>query len=226
MRTLPVSLRLEGRRCVVVGGDAAAVAKATGCMRAGGEVVIIAPELCAAGAALASAGQVRHVVRAFRAGDLAGALLAYASTRDAELIEQLTDDAGREGVLLNVIDVPEACTFISPAVVERGELTVAIATGGASPGLSARLRRELEAQLGPEYAPFVAILGAVRRLLAADPARVSERGAVVAALLASPLLELVRRGDRAGVDGLLFRIAGAGCTLDRLGVVLADAEAA
>src|SRR5207237_1025496 len=119
-------------------------------------------------------------------------------------------------VLLNVIDVPEACTFISPAVVERGDLTVAIATGGASPGLSARLRRELEAQLGPEYATVVAILGAVRGRLADDPGR----GEVVNALVASPLLELVRRGDRAGVDALLLRLAGPRCTLACLAIRL------
>src|SRR5207245_1050257 len=82
--------------------------------------------------------------------------LAYASTRDPELIRRLADEAERERVLLNVIDVPGACTFIAPAVVRRGELQIAIGTGGASPGLAARLRAELEAQVGPEYAPFVA----------------------------------------------------------------------
>src|SRR5439155_26926154 len=83
-------------------------------------------------------------------------------------------------------------------------------------GRAARLRRELEARLGPEWAPFVAILGGVRAALAGDPARTE----VVRKLLASPLLELVRQGRSQEVDALLAREAGAGCTLVRLGVAL------
>jgi siroheme synthase-like protein len=197
MRTHPVFLRLDGRRCVVVGDDAAADAKANACRAAGAVVDVIAPD-------------------DYRPGDLAGAFLAYAATRDPDLIGRLVDEAGRERVLLNVLDVPSACTFVSPAVVDRGDLRIAIGTGGASPGLAAQLRRELEAHVGPEYAPFVAILGAVRTRLGANPAR----GAVVTALLDSPLLDLVRAGRREEIDALLGRVVGEGCSLARLGVSL------
>ena len=220
MRTHPIFLCLEGRRCVVVGGDGAAAVKAAACARAGGEVIVIGSEVVAELAALAAAGRVQHRARPYQEGDLSGAVLAYASTQDPELIGRLAGEAGRERVLLNVIDVPGACTFLSPAVVERGGLCVAIGTGGASPGLAARLRRQLEAQLGPEYAPFVTILGAVRRALGADPARAGTRAAVVATLLDSPLLELVRAGRGAEVDALLASVAGRGCTLEGLGVTL------
>jgi precorrin-2 dehydrogenase/sirohydrochlorin ferrochelatase len=219
MHTHPVFLRLEGRRCVVVGGDDAAGAKALACARAGAEVTVIAAEPVSSTTALASRG-ITLERRAYRAADLAGAFLAYASTRDPELIARLVEDAAREGVLLNVMDVPEACTFISPAVVERGDLKIAIGTGGASPGLAARLRRELEAHVGPEYVPFVSILAAVRQTLAGDPLRAAARGQVVGTLLTSELLELVRLGRRSEIDALLTHVAGAGCTLDRLGVAL------
>lgn len=210
MRTHPVFLRLEGRRCVVVGGDALALAKAEACLLAGAEVVVVASDL-----ATDLAG-IRHVARAFRPGDLAGAFLAYASTHDPALIRQLAEDAERHGVLLNVIDMPEVCTFIAPAVLRRGDLQIAIGTGGASPGLAARLRRELETRVGPEYAPFVDILGRVRATLAGDPARAE----VVSELLGSPLLELVRQGRCEEIDALLGRVAGNGCTLARLGIAL------
>jgi siroheme synthase-like protein len=220
MRTHPVFLRLEGRRCVIVGGDPAAAAKAAACVHGGAEVVVIGPEAVPDIEALAVAGRLRRLAREYRDGDLAGALLAYASTADPALVRRLVAEASAGGVLLNVIDTPAACTFIAPAVLERGELQVAVTTGGASPGLSARLRRQLEAQLGPEYAPFVAILGAVRRTLGDDPARAGERGEVVTALLGSPLLDLVRRGECDQIDALLGRLAGTGCTLARLGVRL------
>lgn len=220
MRTHPVFLRLEGRRCVVVGGDAAAAQKAAACARAGATVTVVAADAGAEMAATVRAAAATHLAREYRPGDLAGAFLAYASTRDPVLIERLRAEAARERVLLNVVDVPEACTFLAPAVVDRGELQVAVGTGGASPGLAARLRRELEAHVGPEYVPFVAILGAVRRVLAADPARAAARSEVLATLLTSPLLELVRRGARGEIDALLARVAGDGCTLDRLGLDL------
>jgi precorrin-2 dehydrogenase/sirohydrochlorin ferrochelatase len=220
MRTHPVFLRLEGRRCVIVGGDPPAASKAAACVRAGAEVMVIAPEVGSELKGLVEAGRVRQLARHYRTGDLAGALLAYASTRDPELVRRIVADAEGEGVLLNVIDMPQACTFIAPAVVDRGELQIAIGTGGASPGLAARLRRELEAQVGPEYAVLTAILGAVRRALAGDPARASERGDVVGGLLASPLLELVRQSRWDDVDELLARLAGDGCRLARLGVEL------
>lgn len=204
---------------MVVGGDEAAGAKALACVRAGGRVTVVASEPVAVVAALGAQG-VQLERRDYRAGDLKGAFLAYASTRDPELIRRLVEEADREGVLLNVMDVPEACTFISPAVLERGDLKIAIGTGGASPGLAARLRRDLEAHVGPEYVPFVSILAAVRRTLAGDPVRAPARGQVVGTLLTSELLELVRLGRRSEIDALLTHVAGAGCTLDRLGVAL------
>jgi precorrin-2 dehydrogenase / sirohydrochlorin ferrochelatase len=218
MCTHPVFVRLEGRRCVVAGGDAAAAAKAAACRRAGGRVVVIAPSLAPEMTALIAAGDVAHVPREAAAGDLAGAFLAYVWTRDAGRIEALMSEAARERVLLNVVDVPEACTFLSPAVVERGRLQIAVGTGGASPGLAARLRRQLEAAIGPEYGPYLDILGAVRRALGRDPGRAGERARVLDDLLGSPLLELIRRGSWPEVDALLGRVAGEGCTLARLGV--------
>jgi precorrin-2 dehydrogenase/sirohydrochlorin ferrochelatase len=211
MRTLPVFLCLEGRRCVVVGADAPAASKAAACLGAGAEVTIVAPALGPEAEALG--GRVRHLPRAYRRGDLAGAVLAYASTHEPDLIGRLAAEAADERVLLNVIDEPEACAFLSPAVLERGELKIAIGTGGASPGLASRLRRALETDIGPEYTPFVAILAAVRRRLGPT---------AVAALLASPLLEAVRRGRREEVDALLGRVAGDGVNLEQLGVALGE----
>jgi siroheme synthase-like protein len=210
MHTHPVFLRLEGRPCVVIGGDAAAAAKALACLAAGALVTVVAERLSEE-----LAGRVRHLARDYRPGDLAGADLAYASSRDPERIRALAAEARRERVWLNVIDVPEACDFLSPAVVERGDLKIAVGTGGASPGLAARLRRALEAAVGPEYEPFVAILGAVRARVAPQA-----RSRVIEDLLDSRLLELVRDGRRAEIDALLARVAGV--SLEGLGVALEE----
>lgn len=216
MRTHPVFLRLTGRRCVVIGGDETAALKARACMDAGGDVTVIAPTLVPDLARAVAAGGASHHARAYRAGDLAGAILAYASTRDAALVERLRAEAEREHVLLNVADMPDACTFIAPAVLARGELQVAVGTGGASPGLASRVRSEIAEVVGPEYGTLTAILGALRALLPAGPERVE----VLTRLLDSPLLDLVRRGRRAEIDALLETAGVPGCTLERLGIVL------
>jgi precorrin-2 dehydrogenase/sirohydrochlorin ferrochelatase len=220
MRTHAVFLLLEGRECVVVGGDGMAESKVYACLQAGATVTVVAPTLTAGLEALARERRIRHLDRAYRAGDLAGATLAYAAVADVPAVAALRDEAAREHVLLNVIDRPEACDFFAPAVVARGDLQVAIGTGGTSPGLASALRRDLEGRLGPEYGPFVAILGAVRRHLATDPRRI----AVMDALLASPLLDVVRRGARDEADRLLGGLVGDGCTLAHLGISL-EAEA-
>ena len=216
MRTHAVFLRLEGRRCVVVGGDDAAAAKVDAALRAGAEVTVVAETLAPALERRAAGGDVVVHRRAYRAGDLRGAFVAYASERDPRIVAALRGEAEREHVLLNVIDVPDACTFLSPSVLTRGDLQVAVGTGGTSPGAAARIRRELEHTIGPEYGPYVAILGAVRRALDGTPGRI----AVMERLADSELLALVRRGERAAVDALLVRLAGDGCTLGRLGVTL------
>jgi precorrin-2 dehydrogenase/sirohydrochlorin ferrochelatase len=221
MRTHPVFLRLDGRRCVVVGGDEGAAAKARACAEAGARVTVVAPPPAPAITSLVAAGLIVHEPRAWRAGDLAGAALAYAATDDPALIAALVAEAERERVLLNVPDRPEACSFFSPAVVARGDLRIAIGTGGASPGLAARLRRTIEADVGPEYAAFVAILAGVRATLAGAP----ERADLLGALLDSPLLALLREDRHGEIDELLARIVGPDVSLARLGVVLARGAA-
>lgn len=215
MRTHAVFLRLEGRRCVVVGGDHIAQAKVEGCLAALASVTVVAPTLTPALEDLHARGRITHHARAYRDGDLRGATVAYASERDPRVVAALRAEAERERVLLNVPDVPEACSFYAPALVARGDLQIAIGTGGESPGAAARLRRELEAFVGPEYAPYVAILGAIRRALPGD-----RRAEVMGRLVDSELLSLVRRGEPGEIDALLGRLAGDGCTLGRLGVAV------
>ena len=205
---------------MIVGGDEAAARKAASCLRAGGTLTVVAATLTSPLAAVIDGGSARHLARDYRPGDLAGAFLAYASVRDRVVVDQLRAEAARERVLLNVIDTPDACTFLAPAVVERGDLRVAIGTGGASPGLAAQLCRRLEEEVGPEYGGLVAILGAVRSALADDPTRAGERAAVLDRLLASPLLALVRESRLDEIDALLARVAGEEVTLERLGVRL------
>src|SRR5258708_36727592 len=91
-----------------------------------------------------------------------GCVLVYAATDDPKLHRELAAEARSLGVPINVVDVPELCTFIAPAVVKRGALQIAISTGGAAPAFAARLRRNLEDQFVTEYALILEIVRAAR----------------------------------------------------------------
>lgn len=205
----PVFLRVKGRRCLVVGGGEVAQRKVEALSEAGGRVKVIAPSLTPRLSEMARACTVEAVLRPYAPGDIKGAFLVIAATDDPDTNKLVTAEARRRRVLLNVVDQPQACSFIVPSVVRRGDLTLAISTGGASPALSRRVREELEGHLGPEYALLAKIAGRVRR-------RMRRRGGVSAAAwtraLDWELLELLRRGEVAKAERRLEQSLTMGVT--------------
>jgi precorrin-2 dehydrogenase/sirohydrochlorin ferrochelatase len=163
----PMFLRLAGRRCVVVGAGALAESKIASLLDAGADVVVIAPEATPGVQQLATAGKLRWLNRPFAAGDLSEAFLVVAATGSPEADETVFQEGRHFGVLCNTVDDPPRCDFFYGAVVRRGPLQIAISTGGASPALAARLRRELEEQFGPEYQNWLLHLAQRRRAILA-----------------------------------------------------------
>lgn len=173
----PAFLKLEGRRCVVVGAGRIAEQKLESLLRAGALIRVIAPTASARVRELAQSGRLELVERAFVASDLDGAFLVIAATGNAAVNEQVFREAESRTVLCNAVDEPERCHFYYPAVVSRGDLQIAISTAGKSPALAQRIRLELEKQFAPEFGQWLAWLGRVRQLYFARnvdaPTRVS-----------------------------------------------------
>ena len=161
----PLFLKLAGRRCLIVGGGLVAEAKMQGLLRCGAEVRVVAPEAAPGIREAAIAGRVVWDERPFLPSDLAGVFLVVAATNSAELHEEIFGRCQQAGILCNAVDEPERCDFYYPAVVRRGALQLAISTGGHSPFLAQRLRRELEERFGPEYGPWLEEIGQQRREL-------------------------------------------------------------
>jgi len=153
----PVGLDLRGRSCLVVGGGAVAKRKVQGLLAAGAAVTVVAPEC------LPMPAGVTVVLRGFADEDLEGAALAVAASDDREVNAHVARVARERGTWVNVVDDPVEGTVIVPAVARRGDLQIAVSTGGASPALAARLRQHLEDEFGPEYGDLVALLGELRR---------------------------------------------------------------
>jgi precorrin-2 dehydrogenase / sirohydrochlorin ferrochelatase len=170
-------VKLEGRHCLVVGAGKVGEPKIGGLLDTGACVRVIAREASEAVQEWARVGKITFELRDFVAGDLDGTFLAVVATASRALNGSIYREAQRRGVLCNVVDDPEYCDFYYPAVVRRGDLQIAISTGGQSPSLAQKLRQQLERQFGPGYAGWVAELGETRKLVLAsdlDPQRKRE----------------------------------------------------
>jgi siroheme synthase-like protein len=163
----PVLLDLAGRRCVMIGGGLVAERRVAGLVTAGAHISVISPRVTRALAALAAEGRIDHEPRAYREGDLAGADLAFVATDAGEVNAAVAREARERGLWINAADDPARCTFILPALVRRGDLTVAVATGGSSPALARAIREELETYLTDDYATLASIAAEARRELRA-----------------------------------------------------------
>ncbi len=161
MKYYPAFLRLEGRRCVVVGGGDVAERKVFALLEAGALVTVISPVLTERLSGLKEEGRIEHIGRSYEEGDLEGAAVIIAATGDMGVNRKVSRDAGSTPV--NVVDVPELCTFIVPSVVRRGALTVAVSTSGVSPALARSIREELEGLFPDATGPFLDHLRAVRK---------------------------------------------------------------
>jgi len=216
----PVFLDLRGRSCVVVGGGAVAQQKVQSLVDAGARVTVVSPSLIEALEGLAATHEIVHHARAYRRGDLDAAALSYVAVDDETIQAAVAADAAARGVLVNVVDVPQLCTFIAPAVVRRDPVVVAVSTGGASPALARRLRQELEARVGEEYGVAATILARLRPVVQRAESDPQARARTFARLVDGSLLDALRKRDTAGVDAILRDAAGEGATLQALGVEL------
>jgi uroporphyrin-III C-methyltransferase/precorrin-2 dehydrogenase/sirohydrochlorin ferrochelatase len=170
MEGLPLTLVLAGRRCLVVGAGAVAARKIGLLLRAGAAVHVVAPCASPEVAALAASGRVRYEARRFAARDLDGAALAIAAMAERETNAAVSAAARRRGVPVNVADDPALCTVTLPAIVDRGPVTIAIATGGAAPTLARHLRARIERVVPAGVADLADFMRRVRpRVRAAVP---------------------------------------------------------
>jgi precorrin-2 dehydrogenase/sirohydrochlorin ferrochelatase len=194
VKTYPISLiGLERRHAVVVGGGNVAARKVGDLLDADARVTVISPTLVPALKALAEAGQIRVIGRPYQNGDLSSAFLVIAATDDPNVNQMVWQEAEQCDCLLNVVDEPSLCHFISPATVRRGDITITISTGGTSPALARRLRERLETLIGPEYGELATLLAELRPELKLRYTDDSERQQAAFRLVDSDLARIIKQ---------------------------------
>lgn len=163
-------VRVEGRKCLVVGAGKVAEEKIAGLLASGAHITVASPQAVPSIRKWARDGGVTWRKKKFSPGDVRGAFLVIAATNAPGVNKSVYEACRKFGVLCNAVDDPENCDFFYPAVVRRGALQIAISTNGNSPALASRLRRQLEKQFGPEWGEWVGQIGKLRReLLSQEP---------------------------------------------------------
>jgi siroheme synthase-like protein len=168
MNLFPIFVKLKERLVVVIGGGAIAEQKIPGILSAGARIRLVAPSVSPQIAEWVRFGKIEWLAQEFEAKDLDGAFLTIAATADPGVNEAVFRAAEERGILCNAVDDIEHCHFYYGAVVQRGDLQIAISTNGKSPALAQRLRKELEEEFGQEYEVWLQWLGAAREALRAS----------------------------------------------------------
>jgi precorrin-2 dehydrogenase / sirohydrochlorin ferrochelatase len=218
----PAFLDLNDRLVLVVGGGRVAARKLASLLEAGALVRLVAPDLAPETLALAGSQRVEHLARAFETRDLEGVWLVISATDQPEVNREVAALARDKGVFANLVEQPELGSFLVPASLRRGNLTLAVSTGGASPAVARRLRQRLEREYGPEWGPYLRLLSAIRaRMVNRDDCDQGNRP-VFYALVESGLFEQVAAANPAGVEAVLAEVLGPGFTLADLGLTARD----
>ncbi len=193
---LGVFVKINGRSCLVVGGGAVAERKIRALLAEDAVVTVVSPQATAAIRDWAANGALTWRQRPYAPGEAAGYFLVIGATNAPAVNKKIHDDGMTSGCLVNIVDVPELGNFYFPAVVRRGDLTVAVSTAGACPGLSKRLRRRLEGEFGTAYEDLLRTLRAFRERLLATVDEPERRRQIMNEVLDGPELQEFLAGNR------------------------------
>ncbi|MDY6854465.1 MAG: bifunctional precorrin-2 dehydrogenase/sirohydrochlorin ferrochelatase [Thermodesulfobacteriota bacterium] len=219
MKYYPINVDITDKICVVLGGGRIAQRKVESLLKYKGAVTVISPSLTPKLKELQSLGKIKNVCREYQSGDIKDAFVVFCATNDSNINKKAAEEAKKRGILFNVVDMPKMCNFIVPSVVQRGDLFISISTNGKSPALAKRIRKELEAAYGEEYALFLILMGAIREKLLLESSDSQKNSMTFYRLIDSDILDYVKKGKEEEVNRVLFDVLGEGYTLQELNIV-------
>ncbi len=193
----PLMLDVRGRQAIVIGGDRVAAEKAAALAASGAFVSVLSQEFCAELLALAEQKRVTLRRKAYEPGDLADAFVVIAATNDLQLIQAIWAETQERGQPVNIVDVPEYCSFILPSVLRRGQLTIAVSTEGTNPGLAKRIRQSLEELFPPAYGTYIQLAALARAYLRENGVSYDRRDDFFRDFFTSDVLPQLAAGDTA-----------------------------
>lgn len=205
----PVFLDLSDKKVLVIGGGRVAARKIFGLLQCGAKVSVVAKTIESSIKKFRAPKKLKLFRRKFKRGDLAGRDLVFCASEDEALNRFVGRECRKKNIWVNVADRPSSCSFIVPSVLKRGEVAIAISTGGASPALAKFMRMKLEKIFGNEIGILSEFLRKFRGRILELPAR--EKARVIAQFVNERTLQRLRRRDSFSLEkklvGLLERSA-------------------
>ncbi len=219
MKFLPIFMNVEGRSCLVVGGGQVASRKVFMLQRANARVTVIAPELCAELQTHAEAGEIEYLAREFQLDDVNDRVVIIAATDNREVNRQVSESASARGIPVNVVDDPELCRFITPSIIDRSPVQIAISTGGASPVLARLLRARLESYIPAAYGRLAQLVESFRDRVKQRFSSSNEIRRFWETILAGPVADRLIAGKDSEARELLEQAVEQGAAPDMQGEV-------
>lgn len=209
MDFLPLFHNLRGRRVLVVGGGEIALRKARLLAEAGVTLRVVAPRIEPGLRSLVEQGGGELILRGYREADLYGCVLVIAATDDEQLNARVSRDACARNLPVNVVDAPELCSVIFPAIVDRSPLMVAVSSGGDAPVLTRLMRARLETLIPSAYGRLAGLAQKFRGAVKQRFADVQQRRVFWEEVFQGPVAEQVLAGREAEAERLLAdKLAG------------------
>lgn len=203
MSYFPIFLQMAGRRCLVIGGGAVAERKIAELLDAGAVVTVISPDINEGITRWPKKNSINFIARGYRQGDLAGYELVFVATDDTAVNTAAFKEGRERNVWVNAADDPAHCDFILPSVLRRGDLTVAVSSGGSSPALARTIREELEIYFTGEYELLAKLAAEVRDEL--KRRRIAVPFESWRKALSGEVRQVLMRGDLARARAVLLR---------------------
>jgi precorrin-2 dehydrogenase / sirohydrochlorin ferrochelatase len=182
MAKYPIFLDLTGRRVVIIGGGTVATRKAETILGTGARLVVVAPHLDDTLRKVCTGSKAELIESKYSKDYIGGATLVIAATNDEALNKQIYKDCQQLEILCNVVDSPKLCDFYVPAVVQRGDLQIAIGTDGNCPSYAGHLRKKLENIFTEKHGEFLTQLEAIREFVIEKLTDASQRKAIMGKL--------------------------------------------
>jgi precorrin-2 dehydrogenase/sirohydrochlorin ferrochelatase len=220
VKIYPVSLIIQGKKCLVVGGGSVACRKVRSLLDCGARVEAVSLDFEDQLVRWSSEEPLRLTKGEYNSQALEGAFLVVGATSDQGVNERIAADAKRLGILCNIVDQPDLSDFVLPAVGKKGDLTIAVSTSGKSPALARRLRDRIMETIPKSYATLVQILGALRVHPLMSLGGSEDHKRLWEDLLNSPILNWIEAGDAQSIERLFESLMGEKVTLQELGVKL------
>jgi precorrin-2 dehydrogenase/sirohydrochlorin ferrochelatase len=216
MKYYPVNLDINDRNCLVVGGGSVGTRKVRTLIKCNANVTVVSPEFEENLMLLADKHSITLKKRPYRPTDLNNMFLVISATCDLKLNRLISQEARERNMLCNIADFPDACSFILPSIVNRGDLLISISTSGKSPAFAKKLRKDLEKQFGKEYGDFLRLMGAIRKKLLGENHHPEAHKNIFQQIIEQDLLDMIRMRKKENIDSLLLGILGHGYSYDEL----------